>query len=185
MIMIVEEVKMHIKNNNLIFSNLIILFFLIISLFGCAGSNPLRPGAWVAEENRVSLLDSGQRKGSWQTRDLSIVYEILPEEKSIQISGVVEFANYITTGFNALEYLTIYIHVLEADGFVEHVKEIKTFGYRRSFDLLGQLAFDTRMDLSEDAVAIAFSYNGKVIEGGDRGVETAWDLWKVPRRKKG
>ena len=85
----------------------------------------------------MSLPDSAQRKGSWQTRNLSIEYEVLPKEKRLQISCVVELVNYITTGFNALEYLTIYIHVLEADGFVEEIKAIKTFGYCRSFDLLG------------------------------------------------
>lgn len=109
-------------------------------------------------------------------------YEFLPTEKSIEISGVVEFANYITMGFNSLEYLTIYIHVLEADGFVEQIKAIKTFGYRRSFDLLGGLAFDTFLELSDDAVAIAFSYSGSAIE---RGWETSWDFWKFPRRTKG
>ena len=80
-----------------------------------------------------------------------------------------------------MEWLTIYIHVLKADGFVEDVKAIKTFGYRQSFYLLGRLAFDSRMDLSEDSVVIAFSYSGKAI---GRGGETAWFYWKVPHRNK-
>jgi len=157
MSVIIVEVNMRIIKKNLIISSLLILFLLKNPLFAYAGSNPLSPRAWVAEENRITLLDSGQHKGSWQTRDLSIEYEVLLKDKSIQISGVIEFANYITMGFNTLEYLTIYIHVLEADGFVEDVKGVKTFGYRRSFDLLGRMAFNSRMDLSEDAVAVAFS----------------------------
>ncbi len=127
-------------------------------------------------------MDSGQHKGSWQTRDLSIEYEVLPEEGSIQISGVVELANHITTGFNALEYLTIYVHILKADGFVEDIKRVKTFGYRRSFDLLGRMAFDSRMDLAEDSVAVAFSYAGTVTGGGGDAGRDSWDFWNIPRR---
>ena len=158
------------------------MFLVKAPLFAYAGSNPLSAGAWVAEENRIRLLDSGQQKGSWQTRDLSIEYEVLPEERSIQISGVVEIASYISQSFDTLEGLTIYIHVLKADGFVENIKKIKTFGFRRSFDLLGPMAFDDRMDLSGDSVAIAFSYDGTAIGTGDDDGRTNWNFWKVPRR---
>jgi len=173
---------MRIKKKNLIILGLTMLLSIKTPLFAHAGSNPLSPGAWVAEENRISLLDTAPQKGSWQTRDLSIEYEVLPEEKSVQISGVVELANYMTTSFNTLERLTIYIHVLKADGLVEDIKRIKTFSYRRNIDLIGRMAFDSRIDLSEDSVAIAFSYNGKVIQGGGGFGLDFWHFWKVPRR---
>ena len=51
MIMVVVEVNMRIKKKNLIISSLFILFFLNNPSFAYAGSNPLSPGAWVAEEN--------------------------------------------------------------------------------------------------------------------------------------
>ena len=182
MMMIVTEVKMQIKKKNVMISSLLTLFLFNTPLFAHAGSNPLSPGAWVAEENRISLLDSGQNKGNWQTRDLSIEYEFLPEERSIQIAVVVELANHITTSFSSLEHLTIYIHVLKADGFVEDIIRIKTFGYRQRFDLIGRMAFDSRMDLSEDSVAIAFSYNGTVSQGGGAYGVDFWNIWKVPHR---
>ncbi len=173
---------MRLKKKYLILSGLLILALVKTPIFAYAGGNPLGPGAWVAEENRISLPDSGQHKGSWQTRDLSIEYEVLPGDKSVQISGVVELANYITTSFNALERLTIYIHVLKADGLVEDIKRVETFGYRQSFDLLGRMAFDSRMGLSEDSVAIAFSYDGTATTGGGGYGLDFWDFWKVPRR---
>jgi hypothetical protein len=179
---IVEEDQMRFKVEILIVIKLFILFFLIPFFMACSGVNPLSSGAWVEEKNRIPVLHDGQQKGSWQTRDLSIKYELRQEANRIQISGVVDFGGSITKGFSTLEYLTIYIHSLKHNGIVLKTKPVKTFGYRRHFDLLGTMSFNGQFDMSADAdiVAVAFSYSGTVMEGGGR---TSWDFWKVPRRK--
>jgi hypothetical protein len=173
---------MRIKANTLIKLESVILLFLTQLFFACAGVNPLSPGAWVEEQNRVPVLQDGQQKGSWQTRDLSIEYELRKEANRLQISGVVDFGAYITKGFSTLEYLTIYLHALKDNGIVLKTIPVKTYGYRRQFDLLGKMSFKGHFDMSADVdiVAVAFSYSGTVMEGGGR---TTWDFWKVPHRK--
>ena len=173
---------MYFKEDILIAIKLFILFLLITGLIACSGVNPLSSGAWVEEKNRIPLLQDGQQEGSWQTRDLSIQYEVRQEFNTLHISGVVDFGGPVNTSFSTLEYLRIYIHALKDNGIVLKTKPVKTFGYRRHLFLLGTMSFKGQFDTSGEAdiVAVAFSYDGTVMEGGGR---TTWDFWKVPRRK--
>ena len=176
------------KNKSFIAPRLLTLFVLINLCIACAGGTSLSPGAWVAEEDRISVMDGGPHKGSWKTRDLTIHYEYQEAVPSLQVTGVVELANYIPMGFSVLEYLHLNIHFLEASGTVLEAKRIRSFGSYLSFRLLGDLNFNSRFDLPQDTVAFAFSYSGKASTGGvpggpssSRG-RTDWDFWKVPRR---
>lgn len=170
------------KKTTLMAFKLFMVFILINFFLACSGVNPLSRGAWVEEKNRINLLTAGPQEGSWQTRDLTIDYELLQADHTIQISGVVNFEGHHTRNFSTLEYLTIYIHALDANGIVLETKAVKTFGYRRPFFLIGKLSFngDFEMVGDVDIIAVAFSYCGTVESGGG---ETGWDFWKVPRRK--
>jgi len=161
---------------------LFIVFTLINLLWACSGVNPLSPGAWVEEKNRIPVLAAGPQEGSWQTRDLTIEYELLQQDNTLQISGVVNFGGHHTSNFTTLEYLEIYIHALGPNGTVRQTKAVKTFGFRRQIWMMGKLSFDGDFDLSPDTdiIAVAFSYSGTVQTGGG---ETGLDFWKVPRRK--
>lgn len=187
--MITVEDEMRSKNVTLITIRLLALFVLINLCIACAGANPLSPGAWVAEEDRIPLMDGGPHKGAWKTRDLTVHYEYQEAAPGLQVTGVVELANYITMGYNILEYLNLNIHFLEANGVVLETKRIRAFGFRRSLDLLGEMTFNNSFDLTQDTVAFAFSYSGKAATGGaapsrtsDSGGRTDWDFWKLPRR---
>jgi hypothetical protein len=173
---------MCLRKTTLMAFKLFIVFISINFFLGCSGVNPLSPGAWVEDKNRIPLLAAGPQEGRWQTRDLTIEYELLQGDNAIQISGVVNFEGHHTRNFTTLEYLTIYIHALGPDGIVRKTKAVKTFGYRRQFDMLGKLSFDGDFEMSADTdiIAVAFSYSGTVESGGG---ETGWDFWKVPRRK--
>jgi len=161
---------------------LALLFFMVPFFIACSGVNPLSSGAWVEEKNRIRVLQDGKQEGSWKTRDLAINYEIRQEANTIYITGRVDFSGYISGGFSTLETLTVYIHSLKENGTVLQTKPVRTFGYRRSFDLLGPITFKGQFETSEEAdiVAVAFSYSGTVMEGGGR---TTWDFWKIPHRK--
>ena len=180
--MFVVEGAMRIKKNTYFILRSALLLLLAQLVIACAGVNPMSPGAWVEEKDRVPVLQDGRQQGSWKTPDLSIEYELKKEANRLQISGVVDFGAYITKGFSTLEYLYIYIHTLKENGIVVKTIPIKTFGYRRHFDLLGKMSFKGDLDISGDVdiVAVAFSYSGTVMEGGGR---TTWDFWKVPHRK--
>jgi hypothetical protein len=164
---------------------------LIHLIFACAGVNPLSPGAWVEENDRIALQDGGPHKGNWQTRDLTIDYEYREAAKNLQITGTIKLADYIPKGFSTLDYLRIYIHFLASNGVVLETKSVKFFGYLRYLDYLEKMSFKSQMDLPEGTVAFAFSYSGRASQGGGGGSfvgdnsnsgQIAWDFWKVPRR---
>lgn len=180
---------MNLKMKSSLVLKLLIACLLINLWVACAGGGTaLSPGAWVEEADRIAVLDGGPHKGNWQTRDLTINYEYQEAVKNLQISGVIEFADYIPKGFNTLEYLKLYIHFLEADGTVLETRSIRIFGYRRYLDFIGEITFNHRYDLTGNTVSFAFSYSGRVIQGGGTGIGSSargridWDFWKVPRR---
>jgi hypothetical protein len=187
--MVTVEDEMRLENKTLNTPALLTLFGLINLCIACVGGTSLSPGAWVEEEDRIPVMDGGPHEGSWQTRDLSIHYEYQEAAPSLQVTGVIEFASYIQKNFSSLEHLRLNIHFLEANGIVLETKRIRSFGYRRFFDLLGKMSFNSRFDLTQDTVAFAFSYHGKVTEGGGSrnfsrsGDRIDWEFWKVPRRR--
>jgi len=157
--------------------------FILVNLFlACSGVNPLSPGAWVEEKSRIPVLTSGPQEGTWQTRDLTIEYELVQQDNTLRISGVVDFGGHHTSNFTILEYLTIYIHALGPEGIVKKTKAVRTFGFRRQIWLMGKLSFDGDFEMSADfdIIAVSFSYSGTVRAGG---WESGVDIWKVPRRK--
>ena len=173
--------------SSLVFKLLITCLFINLWV-ACAGGTALSPGAWVEETDRIDVLDGGPHKGNWQTRDMIINYQYQDAAKNLQISGTIELADYIPKGFNTLERLKLYIHFLNADGTVLATRNIKTFGYRRYLELIGEMTFNNRFNLTEKTVSFAFSYSGRVTEGGgptirsNGGGRIHWDFWKVPRR---
>jgi hypothetical protein len=173
---------MHFSKKTLMVFKLFIGFILINLFLSCSGVNPLSPGAWVEEKNRIKLLAAGPQEGNWETRDLTIEYELVQQDDALQISGVVNFGGHHTSNFTTLEYLTIYIHALGPNGIVRQTKAVKTFGFRRQIWMMGKLSFDGDFEMSADfdIIAVAFSYSGTVQTGGG---ETGLDFWKVPRRK--
>jgi hypothetical protein len=185
------EDNMRSKKRVFIAPRLLVLFVFITITIACAGTNPLSPGAWVAEEDRIALIDGGPHKGTWETRDLSVHYEYQEAAPGVQVKGVIEFANYITMGYDALQSFHLYIHLLENNGIVLATQRIKSSVYYQSFRLAEDITFNGRFDLTQDTVALAFSYSGTAIAGGGPGPSnsnsssegrTDWDFWKVPRR---
>lgn len=173
---------MNFSKKSLTAFRLFIGFILINFFLACSGANPLSPGAWVEEKNRINLLAAGPQEGSWQTRDLTIEYELVQQGDTLKIAGVVNFEGHHTSNFTTLEYLSIYIHALGPNGIVKETKAVKTFGYRRQIWMMGKLSFHGDFELSADVdiIAVAFSYSGTVRSGGGG---NGWDFWKIPRRK--
>ena len=181
------EDEMKSKKKTAVVFNLFMPLVLITLLFACGGKLLNYRGSWVEEQDRISLQTGGPHKGNWQTRDLSIEYEYQKEAQNLMISGVVNLADYLKI-MGTLDHLVLEIQLLQADGIVQDTKGIRTFGIRRSIDSFGKMSFKSRLDLSEDTVAMAFSYDGKITQGGggafnsSSGEKAEWAFWKVPRR---
>ncbi len=165
------------------------LSLLTILRIACAGKAFTYKGRWVAEDDRIALEAGGPRKGNWQTRDMTIEYAYQQETQNLQISGAVTLGDHLTTGFSTLDFLTLDIYMLDADGIVLNSELMRTFGYRRYMDFLGKMTFDKQIDLPDGTSAIAFGYRGRVTQGGGgirrtrEGDRIDWDFWKIPGSK--
>ena len=179
---------MKFKMKILIVSRLFMPVVLITLLLACGSKLLNYRGSWVEEQDRINLQAGGPHKGSWQTRDLSIQYEYQKEAQNLLVSGVVNLADYLKI-MGTLDHLALEIQLLETNGIVQDTKGIRTFGSRRSIDSFGTMSFNSRLDLPEDTIAVAFSYDGKITQGGggafksSSGEKAEWVFWKVPRRK--
>ncbi|UCD82094.1 MAG: hypothetical protein JSW26_11905 [Desulfobacterales bacterium] len=165
------------------------LLLINILLVACAGKTFTYMGRWVAEDDRIVLQAGGPHKGNWQTRDLAIEYNYEKETQTLQISGAVTLGDHLTTGFNSLDYLTLDIFALDADGIILNSELLRTFGYRRSMVFLDKMTFNRQIGLPDGTSAIGFGYRGRATQGG-RGLRTTrdgdridWDFWKIPGRK--
>ncbi len=169
---------------------LVVLLGFITIFVACAGSNPLSPGAWVPEEDRIAVMDGGPHKGSWKTRDLSIHYEYQEGAPGLQVKGVIELANYIRMGYNSLDYLHLNVHLLESNGFVLSTRRIGSAGFLQPFRVAREMTFSGNFDLTQDTVAFAFSYSGRAVTADGPGPASSsdtegridWEFWKVPHR---
>ena len=165
------------------------LSLLTILMVACAGKAFTYKGRWVAEDDRIFLQAGGPYKGNWQTRDVAIEYAYEKETQNLKISGAVTLGDYLTIGFSTLDYLTLDIFAIDADGIVLNSELIRTFGYRRYMDFLGKMTFDRQINLPEGTQSIGFAYRGRATQGGGgiraiRDVDRIdWDFWKTPGRK--
>ncbi|CCK82339.1 hypothetical protein [Desulfobacula toluolica] len=180
---------MHAKTTTLILFYSFFLCLLIVLLAGCSAKFFTYKGAWVAEDNRITVQDGKPYKGSWQTRDVTIDYTHQKKMQNLQISGEVKLRRFLTMGFGTLDNLTLNLYMLDPDGIVLDSKLIRIFAYRLDFHTLGKMTFNKQFELPADTAAIAFGYSGRVSDGGGgihgdkRGGQIDWSFWKVPGRK--
>jgi hypothetical protein len=184
--MIVEVDNMNANEKTMTAFKLFGLSVLTILLVACTGKTFTYNGRWVAQDDRISLQAGGPHKGSWQTRDLAIEYNYEKETQALHISGAVTLGDHLTTGFSSLDYLTLDIFALDADGIILNSELMRTFGYRRSMAFIGEMTFDRQIDLPDGTSAIAFGYRGRASQGGGgirrtrEGDRIDWDFWKIP-----
>jgi hypothetical protein len=141
-------------------------------------------GAVVTQENRIELREGGPHGGSWKTGDLLVDYQYIGDQAELELSGTVELAKRLTKSFTTLEYLILQVHLLDSEGKVLGSEGIATSEYRH---MVGKLSFKRSLELLPGTVAIAFSYTGRVRDGGgtgrafdDAGNGDSMDFWIYP-----
>lgn len=143
-------------------------------------------GVVVACQGRLALREGGPHRGSWKTQDLSVHYHYWREQGNVELSGSVELAKSLRYNFTTLEHLFLEVHLLDAEGRVLESKGVLTSEYRH---MVRKLPFKRSLELPPGTTAIAFSYTGRVRDGGgagrvsgDAGDGDSWDFWMYPFR---
>ena len=165
-----------------------LLALLLGMVVACQGRFLSYQGAVAKQESRIALLEGGQHTDTWKTRDLSIRYRYQRDQGNAELSGTVELDKSLGRSFSTLEYLILWVHLLDAEGRVLESKGILTSEYRH---MVKKLLFKQSMELPLDTTAIAFSYRGRVrdVGGSGRTVEDAgdgdsWDFWIYPFQRE-
>ena len=158
--------------------------FFMLSFYACNASLFSYLGATVDTENRIALLEGKSRKGSWNTRDLSVNYNYKMDTNFLQLSGQVEFDNHLQYNFTSLNHFSLWVYFIDEEGKIVGYKAIAVAGYRRR---IKNISFDHNIEMPSNVNSITFGYDGTASEGGglNRGIDgdgTSWDFWKVPHR---
>jgi hypothetical protein len=130
----------------------------------------------VLPADRLSIEQS-QYSGQWKGNDLTVEYNYSKDRGQMDISGNVRFASSLVLGYTRLEDFRLGAIFLDKNGRV--LQEIGLATNRDSFD---PISFNRRINLPSNAVSIAFSYQGKAIEGADEGGSGLTSFWFYPIR---
>jgi len=177
---------MELRKRTLVVLKGCLLFLFLGALVACQSSFFSYRGATAEQEWRIALLEGGPHKGFFRTRDLSMHYRYLRDLDNLQLSGVVELDDSLKYNFRSIEYLFLQVNLLDAEGKVLESKLVLTSDH---LQLIEELPFKRSLELPPGTTAIAFSYTGRVREGGgtgrvleDAGDGDSWDFWMTPFR---
>ena len=161
-------------------------FLLMLALTACSGKPFTYQGVTVRPENRIALSEGGPHEGVWKTKDLSISYAYSRAGRQLEIAGVVDFAQYLRSGYSSLKEIFLAVNFLDSGGIVIDTRPVLT-QMGRQWIFLKEIVFKTRLDLPAETAAFAFSYRGQVGEGGGQaglmgreGQGVSWDFWQDP-----
>jgi hypothetical protein len=143
-------------------------------LSGCQGSFLSSSGKLVPPRDRITLAAAGEQSGSWETRDLLIHYKYVRTANRLQISGNMQFGDYLRKVYPSIIYFHAGMLMLNEQGRVLATRSVATTNsYANSSTLV---PFRATYDLPPGTTAIAFTYTGqgRSISSGDGAVGTSF-----------
>lgn len=172
------------KAPSVIISRVGLLALFVGAVVACQAHFLSYRGAVARQESRLALREGGPHREFWRARDLSVSYHYWRGQGKLELSGTVELANGLRHNFTTLEHLFLQAHLLDAEGRVLESRGILTSEYRH---MVRKLRFKRCLELPPGTTAIAFSYTGRVRDGGgtgrvlgEGGDGDSWDFWMHP-----
>lgn len=156
-----------------------LLLLLVIFLLNGCQANLLTSGrGTVPEADQITLVDNKEHVGTWQTRDLTIRYRYFRNQNQLEISGDIQFGDYLRQGFRNIVYFNSKLLLVNDQGKVLETRGLATTNYYADSEYL--VPFKVTLNLPAGTTAMAFTYTGKArsIDSGDGGFGT--DFWYSP-----
>ena len=158
----------------------IIALLLICGLAGCQTGALSFQGREVRPENRILFPVEGTGTGSWQTRDMTIEYQLITKGNGIHLTGTLFWANHIRFNYNNMR-ISLRANFFDDQNMITGGQAIPLIGFWR---LEETLQLDVLLNTSPTDKGLAFSYSGRASDGGTnrRGKGDAIDfsIWHVP-----
>ena len=146
--------------------------FAIVALFGCSSFLINYDGAKVREGYEIPLVSDDKKLGHYTTLDLTVDYEYQLKGDSLQMSGKVRLADYLTREYG-LRYFNLSLLFADGENNIIGSAPLTTAAG-------GPITFNKTLKLPDKAItmAFAFTYTGHSMGGGDGG--GPWDFWDYP-----
>lgn len=152
-----------------------------IGLTGCQ-TGALGFQGWVVKpDNRILFPPEGTSTGSWQTRDMTIEYQLTRKSDGVHLTGTLYWANHIVYNYNQVR-INLRANYFDSQDTVTGGQGIPLLG---SFRLQESLQINRILTPSATDKGLAFSYSGRATDGASgrmrgRGDAIDFSIWHTP-----
>lgn len=156
------------------------VFFLLLA--GCLGAGFSYIGTTARPGNRVELEEGPGRYGTWQAPDLVVNYHYERTGQSLMLTAEVDLTGHLRSGYTAASNVYLGVHFLDLENRVVASRNFSLSGFRAP---IRKWRISRELEIPAAADALAFSYSGRVSEGGgftvdEGGGGTSWQFWQSP-----
>lgn len=154
----------------------------LIVLAGCGAGVFSYVGTTARPENRLELVPGTESRGTWRTPDIVVDYVFKPTQQTLALEATVNLAAHMQTGYSFASNVFLGVHFLDSENRVLSSRSFALSGNRTP---IRQWRIERQLEIPAGADAVAFSYSGRVGEGGissDHGGQggVSWDFWQRP-----
>ena len=161
------------------------LLFSIIGLLSCASSNLSYNGRQAKPESLVPLIRGDAHELRWQTNDIIINGTYILEGNELNLAGQVELQSRLAN-FPVVDFLRVNAYAVDGDGLILASYRLWTANPGSELFFV-RWTFQQQYAVPEATQTVAFSYQGRMRDGGARGFwggldngGTSWDFWYTP-----
>lgn len=161
------------------------LLFSLVGFLACAGGNLSYNGRMAKPESIVPLTRGDAHQLQWQTNDIVIDGTYILEGDQLNLAGQVKLQSRLAN-FPVVDFLRINVYAVDGDGLILASYRLWTANPGSELFFV-RWAFQQQYTVPEATQAVAFSYQGRMQDGGAlgplRGLDgggTSWDFWYTP-----
>ena len=160
------------------------LLFSLVGLVACASGNLSYNGRYAKSESIVTLVRGGDHQLQWQTNDIIIESTYILEGDQLNLAGQVKLQSSLAN-FPVVDFLRVSAYAVDGDGLILASYPLWQ-AHPGSEPFFVRWSFQRQYTIPEGTQAVAFSYQGRMSDGGrgslggmdDGG--TSWDFWHTP-----
>ena len=158
----------------------VITWLLVFGVYGCQTGALSFQGRAVQSENRVIFPIEGTSAGSWQTRDMTIDYQLTRKAEGVQLTGTLHWANHIRYNFNQVR-VSLRANFFDGQDTITGGQAVPVLSFRR---LEESPQINVLLNAMPTDRGLAFSYSGRATDGGTtrrgRGDAIDFSIWHTP-----
>ena len=160
------------------------LLFSLAGLAACASGTLSYNGRYAKSESIVPLVEGGDHPLQWQTNDIILEGTYILEGGQLNLAGQVKLQSNLDK-YPVVDYLRASDYAVDGDGLILASYPLWQADPGSTLFFV-RWSFQRQYSVPEATRALAFSYQGRMSDGGPgplRGMDdggTSWDFWHTP-----